>query len=106
MLKGLHSEVEPTFQASVEKRIRTKMDLIRREGNAAVHRPQAIQAETSLAAVRELFHVLFWLARAHAREGGQAPSTALRFDRRRSRGRRPESMIARRDRTRSSPRRT
>jgi len=23
--------------------------------------------------------VLFWLARAHAREGGQAPSTALRF---------------------------
>lgn len=71
---------EPTFQASVEKRIRTKMDLIRREGNAAVHRRKAIQAETSLAAVRELFHVLFWLARTYTREGAQAPPTDLRFD--------------------------
>lgn len=29
---------EPTFQSAVDARIRTKMDLVRKEGNAAVHR--------------------------------------------------------------------
>jgi type I restriction enzyme R subunit len=71
---------EPTFKTTVEKRIRTKMDLIRREGNAAVHRRQAIHDKTSLAAVRELFHVLFWLGRTYGREEGQVPPAELRFD--------------------------
>jgi type I restriction enzyme R subunit len=28
---------EPSFQSTVDKRIRTKMDFVRRQGNAAVH---------------------------------------------------------------------
>ena len=35
---------EPSFQTAVEARIRTKMDVIRKQGNAAVHRQKPITA--------------------------------------------------------------
>ena len=54
---------EPSFQAAVEQRVQVKMDFIRRQGNAAVHDRRSIKAEAAVGVVRELFHVMFWIAR-------------------------------------------
>ena len=43
---------EPTFQTAVDAKIRTKMDLVRKEGNAAIHRNKPIAADEAAAAVR------------------------------------------------------
>jgi type I restriction enzyme, R subunit len=71
---------EPTFQAAVEQRVRVKMDFIRREGNAAVHDRRPIKAEAALGVVRELFQVMFWLARTYALDPEDAPHVSLVFD--------------------------
>ena len=90
---------EPSFQAAVDQRIRAKMDFIRRQGNAAVHDRRPIKAEAALGVVRELFHVMFWLARTYARDPERrAASRASRSTRRRSRGRSPPSSGRRRSR--------
>lgn len=57
---------EPSLQAAVDKRIRAKMDYIRRQGNAAVHDQRPIKSEAALGTVRELFHVMFWIAPTRA----------------------------------------
>ncbi len=72
---------EPSFKATVEPRIQTKMHLIRKQGNSAVHeRRRAITADEALATVRELFHFMYWLARAYARDPADAPHASLTFD--------------------------
>jgi type I restriction enzyme, R subunit len=71
---------EPSFQAAVEQRVRVKMDFIRRQGNAAVHDRRPIGAEAALGVVRELFHVMFWVARTYARDEEDAPHASLAFD--------------------------
>ncbi len=71
---------EPSFQSAVEKRIRTKMDYIRRQGNAAVHARKPIQNEASMGVVRELFHVMFWIARTYARARDELPDVKLTFN--------------------------
>ncbi|MDQ3676433.1 MAG: DEAD/DEAH box helicase family protein, partial [Actinomycetota bacterium] len=71
---------EPSFQAVVEQRVRTKMDVIRRQGNAAVHDRRPIKAEAAYGVVRELFHVMFWIARTYTRDREDAPYASLVFD--------------------------
>ncbi|MDX6369347.1 MAG: type restriction enzyme subunit [Gaiellaceae bacterium] len=71
---------EPSFQAAIDARIRTKMDVIRKQGNAAVHRQKRITASEAAVVVRELFHVMFWLARTYARAPEDAPHPNLAFD--------------------------
>ena len=71
---------EPTFQAAVEQRVRVKMDFIRRQGNAAVHDQRPIKPEAALGVVRELFHVMFWIARTYARDLEDAPHANRVFD--------------------------
>jgi len=71
---------EPSFQSTVDKRIRTKMDYIRRQGNAAVHARKPIRDEASLGVVKELFHVMFWLARTYARDREDLPDARLTFN--------------------------
>lgn len=71
---------EPTFTRVVEKRVRTKMHVVRKQGNAAVHRRAPVKASASVATVRELFHVLYWLAHAYATAPEQAPPSGLAFD--------------------------
>ena len=71
---------EPSFQTAVEARIRTKMDVIRKQGNAAVHRQKPITANEAGVVVRELFHVMFWLARTYARAPEDAPHPSLVFE--------------------------
>jgi type I restriction enzyme, R subunit len=52
--------------------------LINRLGNQAVHGHRPVQQLDALTAVRELFHVAYWLAHTYAR--GAKPPPGLTFD--------------------------
>src|SRR5690348_11562624 len=54
---------EPTLTNLVGPAIRTKMDVIRRQGNAAVHRPGPVAENDAINVVVELFQVTYWIAR-------------------------------------------
>ncbi|MCL3862048.1 DEAD/DEAH box helicase family protein [Actinotalea sp. K2] len=69
---------EPTLRTLVGPALQAKMDVIRRQGNAAVHRPKPVSSQQSLATVRELFHVLYWVARTYATDT-QHPPASLAF---------------------------
>ncbi|OJU92902.1 MAG: restriction endonuclease subunit R [Burkholderiales bacterium 66-5] len=70
---------EPSFQQLVGASIHAKMDVIRRLGNQAVHHSRAVPAQDALAALRELFHVAFWLAQHYARRVADRPQPGLQF---------------------------
>jgi type I restriction enzyme R subunit len=69
---------EPTFKAVAGEAIFSKARVITQLGNRAVHSHRAIPASDALVALRELFHVGYWLARTYAR--GQRPAPGLTFD--------------------------
>lgn len=71
---------EPTLVNLVGPGIRTKMDLIRRVGNQAVHRVQAVEPHVSLRVVAELFHVMYWIARRYTRSEEDPPADGLAFN--------------------------
>ncbi|MEO3742547.1 DEAD/DEAH box helicase family protein [Plantactinospora sp. B5E13] len=58
----------------------TKMHLIRRLGNKAVHEVRAVPEREAVAAVRELFHVTYWIARHYTRDPAAMPPSGLAFD--------------------------
>ncbi len=68
---------EPTFRRLVGDAIVAKARIIKDLGNAAVHEARAVPPEKAVAAVRELFHVSYWLTRTYAR--GAKPATGLTF---------------------------
>ena len=69
---------EPTFKTTAGDAIFSKARVITRLGNEAVHSLKPIQQIDAVAAVRELFHVAYWLARTYAR--GAKPPTDLTFN--------------------------
>ncbi|HST68362.1 MAG TPA: DEAD/DEAH box helicase family protein [Solirubrobacterales bacterium] len=69
---------EPTFKAAVGEAVFAKACLIQRLGNRAVHRPGPVKEFDALSAVRELFHVGYWLARTYGRR--EKPPAELSFD--------------------------
>jgi type I restriction enzyme, R subunit len=69
---------EPTFKTLVGEAIFSKARVITKLGNQAVHSHRPIQQFDALTAVRELFHVGFWLARTYSRGG--KPQPGLTFD--------------------------
>lgn len=69
---------EPTFKAVAGEAVFSKARVINTLGNQAVHSHRAIQSSDALTAVRELFHVGYWLARSYAR--GAKPAPGLVFD--------------------------
>jgi type I restriction enzyme R subunit len=71
---------EPTFKRLVGPAIHTKMDLIRKQGNFAVHRTNPLRDGDSLPVVRELFHVLTWLATHYALTAQERPAAEEFFD--------------------------
>lgn len=71
---------EPSFQSAVDERIRTKMDYVRRQGNAAVHDRRPIKREAAISVIRELFHIMYWIARTYARDPAHTPPATLAFD--------------------------
>src|SRR5690606_38854052 len=69
---------EPSFKTAAGEAVFTKARLIVTLGNRAVHSARPIPASDAVAAVRELFHVTYWLARTYGR--AQRPAPGIRFD--------------------------
>ncbi|GDY23323.1 restriction endonuclease subunit R [Verrucomicrobiota bacterium] len=69
---------EPTFKTTAGAAVFAKTVLINRLGNSAVHGHRPVQQFDALTAVRELFHVAYWLAHTYAR--GTKPAPGLAFD--------------------------
>jgi type I restriction enzyme R subunit len=82
-LKLPHSEslsaliFEPTFRDTIGSALLTKARIIKDLGNLAVHSHKPIRETDAIAAVRELFHFCFWIARTYAR--GAKPSDGIDF---------------------------
>ncbi|MEW6257915.1 MAG: DEAD/DEAH box helicase family protein [Pseudomonadota bacterium] len=68
---------EPSFQRRAGPAVFTKAKLIIGIGNRAVHEARDTPARDAEGAVRELFHLCFWLARTYAKA---PPPDALAFD--------------------------
>jgi len=71
---------EPTFKQAVGEAVFNKAVLITRIGNRAVHDNRAIPESASVAAVRELFHVCYWLAHTYGRGAKPAPGLTYNPD--------------------------
>src|SRR5688572_7817333 len=69
---------EPTFRRAVGPAIFAKIKVVKDLGNLAVHSHKPIRQFDALTAVKELFHVMFWLARTYAR--GAKPADGLSFN--------------------------
>ena len=69
---------EPTFKQTAGDAVFSKARVINTLGNRAVHGSRAIPPEDALMAVRELFHVAYWLGRTYGRVARPAPG--LVFD--------------------------
>jgi type I restriction enzyme R subunit len=68
---------EPSFKEAAGEAVFSKARVINALGNRAVHGHRAIPPEDALAAVRELFHVTYWLARTYGRTARPAPGLAF-----------------------------
>ena len=65
---------EPSFKQAAGEAVFSKARVINTLGNRAVHGHRAIPADDALVAVRELFHVCYWLAHsADADDRGTRP---------------------------------
>jgi len=57
---------EPSFRGVVGDALLTKARIIKDLGNRAVHDTRAVAPESAVTAVRELFHIGYWLVRTYA----------------------------------------
>jgi type I restriction enzyme R subunit len=71
---------EPTFRKVVGNAIVTKAKIIKDLGNMAVHETKAVPPARAVTAVRELFHVSYWVVRTYARDAKPDPSLAFSAD--------------------------
>ena len=69
---------EPTFRMLAGDTIVTKARLIKNLGNKAAHETGPVQSAKAVTALRELFHVCYWLVRTYAR--GEKPPPGVQFD--------------------------
>lgn len=69
---------EPSFKRAAGPAVFTKAKFINTLRNRAVHEEKPIRPADAEGAVRELFHVCFWLARTYAR--AQKPDEKLSFN--------------------------
>ncbi len=68
---------EPTFKQTAGDAVFSKARVIVTLGNHAVHSHRPIPDNDALVAVRELFHICYWLARTYGRVGRPAPGLAF-----------------------------
>ena len=71
---------EPSLVQQAGPALRTKMDLVRRQGNLAVHSAAQVHSKDAVRSVTELFHILYWLAHTYAQHKTDAPPATLAFD--------------------------
>ncbi len=69
---------EPSFQKLAGQAVFSKARVIIKIGNQAVHESRETKPAEAANAVRELFHLCFWLARTYARK--ERPADSLAFD--------------------------
>ncbi|HET7570362.1 MAG TPA: DEAD/DEAH box helicase family protein [Gammaproteobacteria bacterium] len=69
---------EPSFKDIAGEAIFSKARVINTLGNRAVHSHRTVPESDAMAAVRELFHFLYWFARSYGRRNRPAPG--LHFD--------------------------
>ncbi len=69
---------EPTFKSVAGEAVFNKARVINTLGNRAVHGHRVVPTDDALVAVRELFHVCYWLAHTYGRVNRPPPS--LTFD--------------------------
>lgn len=68
---------EATFRRVAGEAIVTKARVIKNAGNAAVHETRAIAPVDAVSAIRELFHIGYWLIRTYGK--GTKPAAGLVF---------------------------
>ncbi|MGH7034620.1 MAG: DEAD/DEAH box helicase family protein, partial [Stellaceae bacterium] len=68
---------EPSFKQAAGEAVFAKAKIVVTLGNRAVHSHKPIAAADAVAALRELFHVCYWLARSYGRIGRPAPGLAF-----------------------------
>ena len=68
---------EPSFQKLAGPAIVAKARIIKESGNAAAHETRGVDPATAVTAVRELFHLAYWLTRTYARNAKPAPGLAF-----------------------------
>jgi len=68
---------EPTFKQTAGEAVFNKARVIVTLGNRAVHSHRPVLEADAVAAVRELFHVCYWLARTYGRVGRPDPGLAF-----------------------------
>jgi len=68
---------EPSFKKAAGEAVFCKARVIATLGNRAVHSNRPVPEADALEAVRELFHVAYWLARTYGRKGMPAPGLAF-----------------------------
>ena len=71
---------EPSFRRLVGNDVHNKMDLIRRQGNMAVHKTKPVAPSDSVPILGQLFQALYWLARNYTRDPANLPAAGLQFD--------------------------
>jgi type I restriction enzyme, R subunit len=64
---------EPTFAKVAGSALVAKANVIKTLGNTAVHRRTSIGGNDAVQAVRELFHITYWIARTYGRKGRPEP---------------------------------
>ena len=69
---------EPSFKEAAGEAVFSKARVINTLGNRAVHGHRAVPAEDAVVAVRELFHVCYWLGHTYGR--ASKPAAGLAFD--------------------------
>ena len=68
---------EPSFKQAAGEAVFSKARVINTLGNRAVHGARAVPVDDALAALRELFHVCYWLVRTYGRVNRPAPGLAF-----------------------------
>ncbi|MBK7674547.1 MAG: DEAD/DEAH box helicase family protein [Candidatus Accumulibacter sp.] len=68
---------DPSFKEAAGEAVFSKARVINTLGNRAVHGHRAIPLDDGMVAVRELFHVTYWLARTYGRAARPAPGLAF-----------------------------
>ena len=71
---------EPSFKTLVGTALHTKLDIIRKLGNLAVHSNKPIHTEDAIAALRELFHFCYWLGRNYGLKPSDKPAANATFN--------------------------
>lgn len=68
---------EPTFKIAAGEAVFSKARVINTLGNRAVHGARPVTEGDAIVAVRELFHVCYWLARSYSRLEAPLPSISF-----------------------------